>query len=169
MKNLIGALLMVMLVQPLLGDGIYLWEYNRNGDTACCLSLSGNDICNEQTACTGNVATDILGINDYIGRLLGLEKAGAFSYGTILNQAQYYIKHVLNSSITRLSYRKDIHRNVKFFREMVDMNKPAEKAPKVNGAQTASAGAAGGPKKDDPVFAYLVKMGLARPWDSMKH
>lgn len=164
-------MLMITFSAAVVADGIYLWEYNRNGEHACCLSLSGTDICNPHTPCTRNVLTDIMGINDYITRLLGLEKAGSLSYATILNQAQYYIKHVLYSSITQLTYRFDEYRNVKFFHEMNDAPKQSEKqakaAPGPVGPATSGGAAAltVGAKKDDPVFAYLVKMGLARPWD----
>ena len=166
MKKLFFAMFMITCGSAVIADGIYLWEYNRNGERACCLSLSGTDICNPQTPCTRNVSTDIMGINDYITRLLGLEKAGSLSYATILTQAQYYIKHVLYSSITQLTYRYDEYRNVKFFHEMTEAPKQTEKAAKGTPASGGAAASTVGAKKDDPVFAYLVKMGLARPWDN---
>jgi len=149
----------------MLADGIYLWEYrSRSGEPSCCLALSGTDICNPQTSCTRNVYTDLIGINDYITRLLGLEKSGSLSYATILTQAQYYIKHVLSSSITRLSYRYDQYRNVKFFHEMIAEAPKAEKAAKGSSASAASTTAAtAAAKKEDFVYAHLVKLGLARP------
>lgn len=166
-KMYLIVLIIINAYSSIMPDGIYLWEYRRNGERSCCLSLSGNDICNPQTPCTRNVYSDVMGINDYITRLLGLEKAGSMSYATILTQAQYYIRHVLGSSITQLMYRFDEQHTVKFFHEMVDTPKPNEKAAKstTSAATTPAAGTATvGAKKDDPVFQYLVKLGLAREW-----
>ena len=144
-----------------MGSSIYFWEYIRNGERSCCLYFSGADICNPNTPCTRNMHMDLMGIHDYIGRLLGLEKSGSFSYAGLLGQAQSYIRYVLQSSIL-LSYQFDQQRSVKFFHE-IEVVKPGEKQPK--GASSAHVASSGAPvaKGEDVVNAYLSNLGLVRP------
>lgn len=136
----------------------YLWESYRDGERSCCLCMNGSDICNPYVPCTRNAAYDLNGIFDYISRLLSIDKGNGFSYVKILEQAQDFIRHALMSGM-RMYYRFDERRKVKFYHEIAEATKSAEKTSK---ATVAGANATTSKQKDeDVVTAMLVKMGLA--------
>lgn len=152
-------LMLQLLNLQLLASGAYLWQHYKKNESSCCLFLNGTDICNPNSVCTRNVALDLQGIFDYIGRILQVDKGSTFSYYKILNQAQEFIKNILASS-TRLFYRFDTpQRHVKFFHEVAETARMTEKNNKnPNAATTAGIEKQ---KNEDIVLAYLEKLGLA--------
>ncbi len=161
MKKLLffaGILCIFQMVQP---NGTYLWEYNGAGQRSCCLHIGNEDICNPHVACTRNMSTDLFGIYEYIGRVLQMEKISTFPYAKFLNDAQTYIRRMVGG--IGLSYRWDEHRlKVKFFHDMVleqsaaknDKNKSSAAAATTTDAEKTK-------QKQEEVFEYLVKIGLA--------
>lgn len=132
---------------------IYLWEYKSpENQRSCCFHFSGTDICNPNTPCTYNIKTDLDGIYRYIQRILGLEKASSFSFYTTLQRAQYYINHLLSSSLIQLSYRQDVYNTVEFFHDLAfkEQTQKPEKTTKDK-------------PKEDLVLARLIALGVARP------
>jgi hypothetical protein len=159
MKKLLffaGMLLSVQLVQS---NGTYLWEYAGSGQRSCCLHIGNEDICNPHVACTRNISVDLLGIYEYIGRVLHMEKISTFPYAKFLNEAQAYIRKMSGG----LSYRWDEYRlSVKFFHDMVLEQAPGknDKNKSLTAATTAT-DAEKNKQKQEEVFEYLVKIGLA--------
>jgi len=151
----------------ILSNGVYLWEYHDfDKEKSCCLHLNGSDICNPQVSCTRSVYFDLKGIYDYISRLLNLEKINTFSHINLLNQAKFFIRHTMTSSIMNLSYRFDEQRAIKFLHEQIESSKQTEKTSKSSNASSSSVVgiASSFDKKEDIVWRHLVKLGIAKPW-----
>lgn len=158
--GLIFALICAAQLTVLRGNSIYLWQYSENNEQSCCLCMSGFDICNPHVACTRNVNVDLKGIYDYITRVLQTEKTATLSIARQLQQAQYYIRHVMKSSVTQLFYKFDEQRPVAFIHDTVEQLKQNEKnvKPAVVGATQDKK------KSEELVWQYLVKLGAARPF-----
>jgi hypothetical protein len=159
MKKLLffaGILFSVQMVQS---DGIYLWEYGGSGQQSCCLHIGNEDICNPNVACTRNISIDLHGIYDYIGRVLHMEKISTFPYAKFLNEAQVYIRKMAGG----LSYRWDEYRlSVKFFHDMVlEQASTKNDKNKSSGTTTPATDVEKNKHKQEEVFEYLVKIGLA--------
>lgn len=138
---------------------IYFWESYRDGGRSCCLFMSGVDICNPYVACTRHVATDLMGIENYISRILLVDKGQCFSYHKTLIHAQNFIKQSFISPIN-LYYRYDEpQRHMKFFHEIQESTRANEKT----GKASASSSSSEKQKAEDAVTAYLIKIGIARP------
>lgn len=139
-------------------NGIFLWEHCENGHRSCCLHLPSGDICNPDVACTRTLFIDLLGISDYIGRILGMEKASTFPFYEFLKQAQAYIKRGMSLS---LSYRYDYYvSNLNFYHDLAaqGLNSSKGDKPKATTSTTATDKA----KQDDATLKYLMKLGLAK-------
>lgn len=159
MKKLLFFAGILFSVQMIQSDGTYLWEYNGSGQRSCCLHIGNEDICNPHVACTRSISIDLHGIYEYIGRVLQMEKISTFPYAKFLNEAQAYIRRVAGG----LSYRWDEYRlNVKFFHDMVLEQVPAKNDKnKSSGGATTMTEAEKNKQKQEEVFDYLVKIGLA--------
>ena len=176
MKKWILILFFVGCEYSLDAHRVYLWE-NINtltGSHSCCLCFAGTDICNPNIPCTNNQYVDVAGIYDYIARLLSLDKSACFSFATLLNQAQYYIRYILRSTRT-IWYVREEQRDVVFFDQLIDTCcKPCEKplkpcdtksATKSSTTSTSSTSSTDKQKQEDKVFKYLVSLGMAKPFD----
>lgn len=159
MKKLLFCILLISGIQSIKNYGNYLWEYTGNGRRSCCLHLGNYDICNPDVPCTRNNTIDLLGIYDYIGRILHMEKIANFPYAKFLNEAQAYIRKMAMGN--RLSYHINEQRpQLKFFHEMMlEQSQTKNDKPKAAGSTTSTE--ADKQKKQDEVFEYLVKIGLA--------
>lgn len=165
MKNrYIGIILSIFFVGSVL-PSIYLWESVRDGERSCCLFIGGADICNPYVPCKRHAYSDLMGIYDYISRILQVDKGSTFSYHKTLGHAQSFIRYHLSSSALRIYYRFEENRSVKFYHEIQELAKITEKSSK--GSSTTPLSVAGDKQKaEDVVLAYLAKMNLARPISS---
>lgn len=157
----LSCLLLVNSIKP----NVYFWESNRDGERSCCLFIGGADICNPYVPCTRHAYSDLNGIYDYISRILQVDKGSGktFSYQKILSHAQDFIKSALSSSTMSMYYRYDERRSVKFYHEIQETSKSAEKPVDKSVKSTSATAATSTDKKpDDFILAYLVKLGLAR-------
>jgi len=159
MKKIVLYALIICNIRLIQSNGNYLWEYTGNGSRSCCLHISNMDICNPDVPCTKNNSIDLLGIYDYISRILHMEKIATFPYAKFLNEAQAYVRK-MSGLPNSLSYHHNQYRvDLKFFHELVlehslvknDKNKSS--TPVVTEAEKQ--------KKQDEIFEYLVKIGLA--------
>ncbi len=159
MKKIVIIMSTLFLGHLIKSDGIYLWQYAQYGQLSCCLHIGNEDICNPNVACTRNIQHDLLGIYDYIDRILRMEKIATFPYAKFLNEAQAYIRKMAWPG-SGLSYRFDEHRlRVKFFHDIAleqtlsknEKSKPA--APMTDAEKTK--------QRQEEIFDYLVKIGLA--------
>lgn len=159
MKKII--FLYVFLSMPFLiqTNGIFLWEHSEKGHRSCCLHLPDGDICNPDVACTRTLFVDLLGISDYIGRILTMEKVSSFPFYEFLKQSRAYIKRGMSLS---LSYRYDYQiSNLKFYHDLAvqSLNSSKTDKPKtVTNATTTTDKA----KQDEATLKYLMKLGLAK-------
>lgn len=159
MKFFKTIFLVVLLQQQMFASGAYLWESTCDNGHSCCLFFNGADICNPHVPCTRNVALDLQGISDYIGRILQVDKSNTFSYCKVLTQAQDFIKNIMHSSV-RLYYRFDTaQRRVKFYHDIAEAARVQEKNNK--GSATTTASAVEKQKNEDAILAYMIKLGLA--------
>lgn len=152
---------------PSRAHSMYLWEANNDEGRSCCLSYMGSDICNPYVPCTRHVRTDLMGINDYITRLLQAEKSSQFSYSQLLTYAQMFIRHTLASGQISIYYHFDEHRRVQFFHEiqLLEKSKSDNKfSDKSSKSSLSSSGNSSSDKQkaEEAVLAYLVAKGAAR-------
>lgn len=161
MKN---AIFLVSLFCASMLESCYLWESYRDHERSCCLFINGVDYCNPYVPCTRNIAYDLTKLNDYLGRILQVDKGLTFSYHAALQQAQEFIKQALNAR-WNIAYRFDTpQRSVKFWHEIAEAARAIEK----NSKPTAAAASTTTEKqnKEEAVLAYLMKLGLA--WSLQK-
>ncbi|MBI2345045.1 hypothetical protein HYV10_03170 [Candidatus Dependentiae bacterium] len=158
MKKILSIIVLLVIMHGTSNYGNYLWEYIDNGQHSCCLHLGTYDICNPGVPCVRNNAIDLLGIYDYVGRILHMEKISTFPYAKFLNEAQSYIRKMATLG-NRLSYHVHEYRSsLKFFHDLA-VEHSQSKNDKPKGLALASE--ADKQKKQDEVFEYLVKIGLA--------
>lgn len=161
MKKLVFLVSLFSLYSSMMANGIYLWEYFGNGQRSCCLHLGNQDICNPNAACTRNIPIDLLGINDYLTRVLNMEKIGTFPYAKFLNDAQGYIRRMASVG-SGLSYRFDEYRSsMKFFHDLALEYASSKTDKKSSGTTSTMTEAEKNKQKQEEVFEYLVKIGLA--------
>lgn len=142
-------------------NGIFLWEYSDNGHRSCCIHLGSVDICNPDVPCTKTVHVDLMGIYDYIGRILALEKSSTFPFYQFFKNAQAFLQKGWAMS---LSYRFDYFiSDIKFYHDLaaealVSSKLDKAKSTSSNNSATTSDKA----KQDDAILKYLMKLGLAK-------
>ncbi len=142
-------------------NGIFLWEHSSNGHRSCCIHLANVNICNPDVPCTKTVHVDLMGIYDYIGRILALEKSATFPFYQFFKNAQVFLQKGWAMS---LSYRFDYFiSDIKFYHDLAAEALVSSKTDKSkansNNSATNSADKA---KQDDNVLQYLIKIGLAK-------
>lgn len=159
MKKILFFCMLFLTTSLVQTNGIFLWEYSDNGSRSCCIHLANADICNPDVPCTKTVHIDLMGIYDYIGRILILEKSSTFPFYEFLKQAQNYITKGWAMS---LSYRFDYFiSNIKFHHELATEALTAAKGDKSKAA-LASTAATDKAKQDDATMKYLMKLGLVK-------
>lgn len=159
-KIIIITLIITSFCNTIQPDSNYLWQYTGDGSISCCLHVGGENICNPHVACTKNTTVDLLGIYDYITRILQMEKIGTFPYAKFLNDAQLYIRKMAIMP-NRISYHtQEYHPNVKFFHTMV-LEHASAKNDKNKKTSQPLTDAEKQKLNQKEIFDYLVKIGLA--------
>jgi hypothetical protein len=100
---------------------IYLFQ---SGDS-CCLHFKGVDIANPHVPCTGHVPKDLMGIFEYITRLLKGDKLECGERDFLI-EVQRYIASLFTTRAMYISYRLNIHRNVDLYHEALEKKKKYE-------------------------------------------
>ena len=134
----------------------YLWEMLDDMGNSCCLHMDGVDICNPYVPCTHYMEADLLGIAQYINRLLTTDRGNLEPYRTLLIQVKRFIRTVLQDSYYVMTYQLDQYRSVQFYHELIDSaSKGKDKSNSVSKlpAQKQSS-------KQDYVRERLIRLGL---------
>jgi hypothetical protein len=160
MKKIVFLFLLISGSILIKANGVFFWEYTSNGHRSCCLHIGNSDICNPDVPCTRTVQIDLVGIYDYIGRILAMEKVSTVPFFESLKNAQNYIKRGWGMS---LSYRYDYYvANIKFHHELASEAAVATKNDKAKTALGATTATTDKAKQEEATLKYLMKLGLVQ-------